>query len=92
MSRAVIGLAVVMAAVSLQARADPPLATVLARAAAYVADYQTRLAGIVAEEHYRQNVQIQSRGGRQMREFRELRSDLLMVKPTGADRWLQFRG
>lgn len=95
MSRALIGLAavmaVVMAAVSLQAQVDAPLATVLARAAAYVADYQTRLAGIVAEEHYRQNVQMTSRGGRQRREFRELRSDVLMVKPTGADRWVQFR-
>ncbi|MDO8681117.1 MAG: hypothetical protein Q7R30_21570 [Acidobacteriota bacterium] len=95
MSRAFIGLAavmaVLMAAASLQAQVDAPLETVLARAAAYVADYQTRLAGIVAEEHYRQNVQITSRGGRQTREFRELRSDLLMVKPTGADRWQQFR-
>lgn len=95
MSRALIGLAAVMAVVmeaaSLQAQVEPTLATVLARAASYVADYQTRLAGIVAEEHYRQNVQMTSRGGRQTREFRELRSDLLMVKPTGADRWLQFR-
>lgn len=91
MSRAVIGLAAVVAAASLQAQVEPPLETVLARAATYVADYQTRLAGIVAEEHYRQNVQLTSRGGRQSRDFRELRSDVLMVKPTGADRWLQFR-
>ena len=70
---------------------EPSLATVLARAATYVADYQTRLAGIVAEEHYRQNVQTTSRGGRQTRQFRQLRSDVLMVKPAGADRWLQFR-
>ena len=91
MSRAVIGLAVVMAAASLQAQGEPSLATVLARAATYVADYQTRLAGIVAEEFYRQNVQMTSRGGRQTREFRQLRSDVLMVKPAGADRWLQFR-
>ncbi len=70
----------------------PPLATVLARAASYVADYQTRLAGIVAEEHYRQNVQSTSRGGRTSRQFRELRSDVLMVKPAaGEGPWLQFR-
>ena len=91
MSRALIGLAALMAAASLQAQPEPSLATVLARAAAYVADYQTRLAGIVAEELYRQNVQMTSRGGRQTREFRQLRSDVLMVKPSGADRWLQFR-
>lgn len=91
MSRALIGLAALMAAASLQAQAEPSLATVLARAATYVADYQTRLAGIVAEEHYRQNVQTTSRGGRQSRQFRELRSDVLMVKTAGADRWLQFR-
>jgi hypothetical protein len=91
MSRAFIGLAALMAATSLRAQAEPSLATVLARAATYVADYQTRLAGIVAEELYRQNVQTTSRGGRQTREFRQLRSDVLMVKPAGADRWLQFR-
>jgi hypothetical protein len=106
MARAFIGLAALIAATSLQAgvpttrtlrggveaRAEPSLATVLARAAAYVADYQTRLAGIVAEEHYRQNVQSTSRGGRITRQFRQLRSDVLMVKPAaGADAWLQFR-
>jgi len=102
MSRAVIGpalrtgLAAVMAAASLQAQAGvesaPQLATVLARAATYVADYQIRLAGIVAEEHYRQNVQSVSRGGRTARQFRELRSDVLMVKPAaGEGPWLQFR-
>ena len=91
MAQALVGLAALMAAASLQAQPEPSLATVLARAAAYVADYQTRLAGIVAEELYRQNVQMTSRGGRQTREFRQLRSDVLMVKPSGADRWLQFR-
>ena len=98
MARAVIGpslrtgLAAVMAAASLQAQSAPPLATVLARAATYVADYQIRLAGIVAEEHYRQNVQSMSRGGRTARQFRELRSDVLMVKPAaGEGPWLQFR-
>ena len=89
MSRA--GLVALIAAASLQAQNEPSLATVLARAATYVADYQTRLTGIVAEELYRQNVQMTSRGGRQTREFRQLRSDVLMVKPAGADRWLQFR-
>lgn len=81
-----------VAAASLQAQAEPPLQTVLSRAATYVASYQARLAGIVAEEHYRQNVQTTSRGGRQTRQFRELRSDVLMVQPAaGTGAWLQFR-
>jgi len=70
---------------------EPSLGAVLARAAAYVADYQKRLVGIVAEERYRQNVQNTSRGGRQTRLFREMRSDLLLVKLADEDRWLQFR-
>jgi hypothetical protein len=106
MSRALIGLTALIAATSLHAQAgvpatrtlrggveaEPPLETVLARAATYVADYQSRLAGIVAEEHYRQNVQSMSRAGRTSRQFRELRSDVLMVKPAaGEGPWLQFR-
>ena len=64
----------------------------LARAAAYVTSYQTRLAGVVAEEHYRQNVLgTQRRGAPQVRQFRELRSDLLLVKTGNGDSWLQFR-
>ncbi len=88
------GVMVAVAMVSLGARQadEPSLATVLERAAAYVTSYQTRLAGIVAEEHYRQNVLgSQRRGGPQLREFRELRSDLLLVKTGNGDAWLQFR-
>jgi len=88
------GLLVALAVASLAARqpAEPSLEVVLARAADYVASYQTRLAGIVSEEHYRQNVLgTQRRGGPQLREFRELRSDLLLVKTGKGDSWLQFR-
>jgi hypothetical protein len=68
------------------------LATVLAGAGIYVADYQQRLAAIVGEEHYRQNVIMASRPGRTSgRQFRELRSDVLLVKPGDGDGWLQFR-
>ena len=70
---------------------EPDLNTVMARAAAYVSDYQKQLVGIVAEEHYRQNVQNLSRGGRSSRQFRELRSDVLMVRLPDEERWLQFR-
>jgi hypothetical protein len=91
MSRAWIGVVAMLAAASVHARQEPSLEVVLARAATYVADYSKRLAGIVAEEHYRQNVQTTTRAGRTARQFRELRSDLLLVKPGGADVWMQFR-
>lgn len=91
MSRAWTCAAAVIVAATLHAGDEPAMEVVLARVATYVADYQKRLAGIVAEEHYRQNVQTTTRGGRTARQFRELRSDLLLVKPGGEDRWLQFR-
>jgi hypothetical protein len=72
------------------------LSVVLARTADYVADYQKRLQGIVAEESYSQNVMTNAaeRGsgrGRVQREGRQLRSDLLLVKLGDNDWWLQFR-
>ena len=67
------------------------MATVLTRAAAYVAEYQQQLVGIVGEELYRQNVQTTTRGGRTFRQFRQMRSDVLLVKLPDEDRWLQFR-
>ena len=70
---------------------EDDLDTVMRRVAVYVADYQQRLVGIVAEEHYRQNVNNMTRGGRLARQFRELKSDLLLVKSSGENRWLQFR-
>jgi len=85
-------VAVAMASLAARQEAEPTLAVVLARAADYVTSYQTKLAGIVSEEHYRQNVLgTQRRGGPQLREFRELRSDLLLVKTGKGDSWLQFR-
>lgn len=91
MSRALTGVVALLVAASLQAGTDVTLEEVLARAATYVADYQQRLAGIVAEEHYRQNVQMTTRAGRTSRQFRELRSDLLLIRPAGDGPWLQFR-
>ena len=75
---------------------EPALVTVLARAGAYVVEFQRQLSGIVAEEHYVQNVRIPSTLGSYTRlsrdvTHRELKSDLLLVKPVGGDRWMQFR-
>ncbi len=74
---------------------EPTLETVLARAGAYVVEFQRQLSGIVAEEQYVQDVRYPigagSRNNPLFARHRELKSDLLMVKPVGGDRWLQFR-
>ncbi|HJU41877.1 MAG TPA: hypothetical protein VJ691_03650 [Vicinamibacterales bacterium] len=85
---ALVAIGLLYADVSTQ---EVSTATVLARIASYVSAYQKQLIGIVAEEHYRQNVVNISRGGRQSRQFRELRSDLLLVKLPDEEYWLQFR-
>jgi hypothetical protein len=83
-------LALVLARVDVPAQ-EPSLDAVLARIGAYVTDYQERLAGVVAEETYHQQVMRPSRGNRTTRDFRELKSDVLLVKTGTDDRWLQFR-
>ena len=90
--------AIVLAAAVLGAQ-DLTLDVVLARAAAYVAQYQQQLRGLVAEETYRQNMMPISTGrpigagarSRQTREGRELKSDLLLVKLGDENFWMQFR-
>jgi hypothetical protein len=72
------------------------VADVLQRTTAYVRDFEEHLAGIVAEEHYVQD-SIPATGyvpgarNTDTRQHRELNSDLLLVRPKGADRWVQFR-
>jgi hypothetical protein len=68
---------------------------VLERAGVYVTEFQRRLSGVVAEETYRQDVRdtqigmrSSTRGGIR---HRKLISDLLLVRPEGSDRWVQFR-
>ena len=74
---------------------EPTLQLVLERTAAYVAEYEARLAGIVAEEHYRQNVtRLSPAPGQRMPptpQQRALKSDVLLVRTEGEDRWVQFR-
>jgi hypothetical protein len=69
------------------------LADVLRRAGAYVEDFQRQLSGIVAEETYIQEVippmGMNATGGRIQR--RQLRSDLLLVRPEKEVTWVQFR-
>jgi len=89
-------VAIVVATALLQAQ-EPTLDSVLLRAADYVSRYQQQLRGLVAEETYRQNVTRTSAArpsdarGRQTREGRELKSDLLLVKLGDENFWMQFR-
>jgi hypothetical protein len=65
---------------------EPRLTDVLTRAAAYMTAFQQQLAGIVAEETYTQRVT----SDRFLR-ARELKSDLLLVRPIGTQRYVEFR-
>lgn len=95
-SRLLLAIAA-LAAVVLAARpaAQPPsLPEVLQRSAAYVKRFHTQLAEIVAEETYQQVVHRTS-------EYQNpaldnpgrvtLRSDLMLVRPANADRYVEFR-
>jgi hypothetical protein len=94
MLRSVVAIA--LAATTLRVQ-EPTLDSVLLRAADYVSRYQEQLRGLVAEETYRQNVtrMVAARPsdarGRQSREGRELKSDLLLVKLGDENFWMQFR-
>ena len=78
----------------------PDAARLVARAAAYVADYGERLSSIVAEERYDQWMRIggwvvrQPNAGMRPNVYerrRRLVSDYLLVKVPGLDGWTPFR-
>jgi hypothetical protein len=81
---------VALCAGSQAARPEPSLADVLQRAAAYVAEFQVRLSSIVAEEVYVQDWHSVGPNGRTFGR-RELRSELVLLKPASADSWAEFR-
>lgn len=71
---------------------EPPLSTVLQRAAAYVADFNRRVAGVVAEETYVQDVEYATTGARPSGvSHRELKSDFLLVQIPGEYHFVEFR-
>ena len=87
-------VALLLALQGASAPPSPALATVLDRAGAYVAEFQRRLSSIVAEERYVQDwktLWTGTRRGATELGRRELRSDLLLVKPGGAAAWMAFR-
>jgi hypothetical protein len=70
------------------------LATVLARAGAYVAEFHRQLSTIVGEERYVQDWKAVQSGRRPVAtelQHRELVSDVVLVKPPRADAWMTFR-
>src|SRR5262245_20653647 len=91
-------LAISAAFAALPRAQAPDLDTLLDKAGDYVADYEKNFVGVVAEEAYRQQVRIPG-GGRDLRGFpadttvqrRDLKSDVLLVRAPGGDRWMQFR-
>jgi hypothetical protein len=83
--------ALIAALIAAPVVAQPPsLDAILFRAGSYVVEFQRQIAGVVAEEKYVQDVRHPFGSGAR-NAHRELKSDLLMVKPVGGDRWLQFR-
>lgn len=82
-----------------QSADQPVLSAVLSRAATYVERFADRVAGFVTEETYQQDVflPINRFGARPGQRgytgpiHRELTSDLLLVRPVGAEAWMQFR-
>lgn len=78
----------------------PALTPVLSRAATYVERLADRVSGFVTAESYVQDVflpmnRFGSRPGGQRpysgAVHRELKADLLLVRPVGSDGWMQFR-
>ncbi len=71
---------------------DRELGAVLKRSAEYVAGFRKQLSEIVAEETYRQDIRHTGRlGSTVLAPARELKSDLLLVKPSDAERHVELR-
>ncbi len=88
-----LALATLTASTAAQAP-QPDLATVLRRASVYVTRFYQQLSAIVAEEDYTQKWDrriVGPPGRHEPMGERRLRSDLALLRPAGADDWLQFR-
>lgn len=75
------------------AQERPTLETVLKRSASYVAAFRQQLASIAAEEAYTQRIVHTSRFADSllMMPTRRLKSDLLLIRPAGGDRYVELR-
>lgn len=70
---------------------QPDVHTVLSRAGEYVEAYERQLGGMVAEEHHLQTFSTTGDWIMGYKSRRTMKSDLLLVRPHGADLWVQFR-
>ncbi len=70
---------------------QPTLSQVMDRTARYVAEFQERISGIVAEEQYVQQVRYPKSAPAHQDALRRLQSDLLLLRPVGGTDWMQFR-
>jgi hypothetical protein len=72
---------------------QPSLKEVLARSAAYVERFHEQLSQIVSEETYTQTVTDTSRFSNSLlaQPTQRLRSDLILIKPAAADRFVELR-
>jgi hypothetical protein len=92
-------LAGLLSASSAQEISAPPataLPLVLSKAANYVELYASHFSGLVMQESYVQDVEQINRFGYRTNtrggvSHRQLKSDLLLVRPEGSDAWMQFR-
>jgi hypothetical protein len=87
MSAVIIALAVAQ----LSAQPSRGLRDVLARAGAYLAELEQQMSGVVAEETYVQEVNRVGGSTSPRLEQRQLKSDLLLLRPQGEISWVQFR-
>ena len=90
--------ALLAAAPATAAAQEPTLVDVLVRATDYVGRFSAQLSGAVAQERYEQFATGPARGGfgrfpneASDRYRRTLRSDYLLVRPRGGDRYYGFR-
>jgi hypothetical protein len=70
---------------------EPSLNEVLERTARYVTTFHQQLSGIVAEETYVQSARSMRRASSAVQSRKSLKSDLLLVRPPDADRYIEFR-
>jgi hypothetical protein len=87
-----VALAFLIASQQAMRAQDPSLSDVLARATDYVDDLHRQLSGMVAEERYEQRAREPATVafGNPVRR-RVLRSDFLLLRPEGEDRYYGFR-
>lgn len=76
-----------------QAAAQPAVDPVIAKATAYVTQYEAALGGLVAEEDYTQQRTLRSLSANVAPpvQTRRLKSDFMLVKFTGDEPWIPFR-